>query len=213
MKKIRRSYYDRFAPVYDRFVAMHSGDLQEEVRRFFADRVPVREGDRVLDLCTGTGSLLPRLREKTGPRGLVAGIDFSPGMLRVNREKTRPCSNIGLVRGDVARLPFASQVFDAVTCTHAFYELESGAQLSMLGEIRRVLKPGASFLMMEHDVPRSPFVRFLFYIRLLSMGLGKARAILKHEGDLLQSRFPRVERLSTPSGRSKIWICRKGGHA
>ena len=43
--------------------------------------------------------------------------------------------------------------FDAVTCSHAFYELKGETQERTLREILRILKPGKTFLMMEHDVP------------------------------------------------------------
>ena len=64
--------------------------------------------------------------------------------------------------------------FDAVTCSHAFYELKGDTQDQALQEIVRVLRPGGNFLMMEHDVPANPFVRALFYLRLTFIGAGQA---------------------------------------
>ncbi len=47
----------------------------------------------------------------------------------------------------------------------------------------------------------------LFYVRLASMGAGRAFSILRHE-QVLQSRyFGRVERLPVPEGKPKVWIC------
>ena len=209
MGNLRRSYYNAFSHFYDRFVALHSTDLQGAVRRYFSDLVPVKEGERILDICTGTGALLPHLREKIGASGSVIGVDFSRGMLAANLQRTKGFGNIHLVEADVSRLPFAGGSFDAVTCTHAFYELEGDAQERALREIRRVLKPGKAFLMMEHDIPRSPLVRALFYIRIASMGAKKALRILEHEKSTLESHFGSVEKISSPSGRSKIMICLK----
>jgi ubiquinone/menaquinone biosynthesis C-methylase UbiE len=61
VRHLRRTYYDLFSRVYDRFVALHSADRQGIVRRHLSDLVPVRAGDRILDICTGTGALLPYL--------------------------------------------------------------------------------------------------------------------------------------------------------
>lgn len=99
--------------------------------------------------------------------------------------------------------------FDAVTCSHAFYELKGETQGQALREILRILKPGRVFLIMEHDVPENSLVRALFYIRILSMGAKRALAILKHEKSTLESYFSRVEKVASPSGGSKILICRK----
>ncbi|MEA3417510.1 MAG: class I SAM-dependent methyltransferase [Thermodesulfobacteriota bacterium] len=82
--------------------------------------------------------------------------------------------NISLVESDVAYLPFKPDEFDAVTCTHAFYELKGETQNRVLREIVRVLKAGKPFIMMEHDVPKNALIRVLFYIRLFSMGAKRA---------------------------------------
>ncbi|MEJ2215997.1 MAG: class I SAM-dependent methyltransferase [Gemmatimonadota bacterium] len=107
-------------------------------------------------------------------------------------------------------MPFRAASFHAVTCSHAFYELKgSGAERS-LGEVRRALRPGGAFLMMEHELPQNLFVRLLFYIRLLSMGLRKAREVLGHEEALFRRHFVTVERVATETGRSKIILGRDG---
>jgi hypothetical protein len=59
MKSFRRSYYNFFSRFYDRFVALHSSDAHSVVRRYLSELVPVTEGERILDICTGTGSLGP----------------------------------------------------------------------------------------------------------------------------------------------------------
>ena len=208
MKNYRCSYYDFFSGFYDRFVALHSGDAPSVVRRHLADLVPAGEGDRILDICTGTGSLLPHLSRKVGPTGSVVGLDFSRGMLAVNRRKTQDIANVHLVAADAVLLPFTRNSFDAVTCSHAFYELKGENQEQVLREILRVLKPGKTFLMMEHDVPESSMTRAFFYVRMASMGAGRALSILKHERRMLEKYFNKVEKEPSPSGRSKVMICR-----
>jgi ubiquinone/menaquinone biosynthesis C-methylase UbiE len=209
MSDLRRSYYNRFSSFYDRFVAFHSRDKQGLARKFLADQLPVEEGASVLDICTGTATLLSHLEAKVGPDACVVGVDFSRGMLKVSRDKMKKFVNIHLVEADVGYLPFAAGTFDAVTCSHAFYELKGQTQDRALREILRVLRPKGAFLMMEHDVPLNPFVRALFYLRLASMGAGRAISILRHEQELLRRYFGRVEKVVVPTRRSKILICWK----
>ncbi len=209
MRRLRRAYYDRFSPVYDRFVALHSRDTEGAARKFLADKLPVGEGGSVLDVCTGTAALLPHLQERVGRDGRVIGVDFSRGMLRVAGAKTRRFPNVHLVEGDAGDLPFAAESFDAVTCSHAFYELKGETQDSALGEIVRVLKSRGAFLMMEHDVPANPLVRALFYLRLTVVGAGKAIAFLRREQEILKGRFARVEKVVAPGERSKVMVCWK----
>jgi ubiquinone/menaquinone biosynthesis C-methylase UbiE len=209
MRRARRAYYDWFSRFYDRFVALHSRDKQGVARKFLVDRLPINTGGSVLDLCTGTATLLPFLQTKVGSEGRVVGVDFSHGMLKVAKEKTRSFSNVYLVEADAGSLPFVAGAFDAITCSHAFYELKGETQDRALQEIVRVLKPKGAFLMMEHDIPPNPFVRALFYLRLAFIGSGRAITFLRHERELLEKYFGSVEKILAPAGRSKVMICRK----
>ncbi len=209
MRRLRKAYYDKFSAIYDRFVALHSRDPQELARKFLADQAAVPNGGAVLDVCTGTGALLPHLQEKVGRDGVVVGLDFSRGMLNAAHLKTGDFSNVHLVEADVACLPFRAGAFDAVTCSHAFYELKGETRDHALQEILRVLRPRGTFLMMEHDVPSNTVVRALFYLRLTVLGAGRAIAFLRHERELLAAYFQDVEKVVPPTGRSKIYICRK----
>ncbi|MBW1690044.1 MAG: class I SAM-dependent methyltransferase [Deltaproteobacteria bacterium] len=207
-RHLRQRYYNSFSRIYDRFVVLHSTDKGQGLRRYLADKAGLHNGDTVLDICTGTASMLPALKEKVGTEGLVAGADFSMGMLLAGKSKISHHRGVFLVLADVAVLPFKDRVFDAVTCSHDFYELRGETQDRCLHEIDRVLKPDKHFLMMEHDIPKNVFVRMLFYLRLLSMGPHKASRILRHERELLMGYFHSVEKITTPTGRSKIMVCR-----
>jgi ubiquinone/menaquinone biosynthesis C-methylase UbiE len=205
MRHTRRAYYDRFSRYYDRFVAFHSRDAQEVARKFLADLLPTRNAASVLDICTGTASLLSHLQAKVGHQGRVVGLDFSHGMLKVAHEKTRNFANVQLVEGDAAHLPFTGGTFDAVTCSHAFYELKGETQRRALAEILRVLKPKGTFLMMEHDVPSNLFLRALFYLRLAAVGAGRAVTFLRREREILEGYFGQVEKVA--ASRSKVMVC------
>ena len=209
MRRARQLYYDAFSRVYDRFVAMHSRDSQRALREFLAGLLPEGGTGTVLDLCTGTGALLPYLAEKAAPAGKVAALDFSRGMLREGARKASARANVLLVQGEAGSLPFATGSFSAVTCSHAFYELKGGTRERALREIGRVLRPDGVFFMMEHDLPQRPLTRFLFYVRLAVAGAGRVRGFLRQERAILEAHFARVEKILSPSGRSKVMVCWK----
>ncbi len=207
MSNWRQKYYDCFSTFYDHFVAMHSSDPEGSLKTYLVYQTGLSHRDRVLDICTGTGSLLLKLKEKTGSDGLVVGLDYSKGMLTVAGEKIGSLPIVCLIQGDAGCLPFRNNAFDAVTCTHAFYELKGPSQNACLREISRTLKPAKHFVMMEHEVPSRRLIWFLFYLRMLSMGAGRAFQILKHEQKLLLTYFRSAQKILTPTGNSKIWIC------
>ncbi len=209
LRKNRVKYYNVFSHVYDGFIALHSKDLQQQARNFLISTVGPHPGETVIDICTGTGALLPLYAERVGDNGRVIGIDFSIGMLRVARKKTRHLKNISLVLADVAALPIRSGTADAVSCSHAFYELTGETADACLREVRRVLKAARSFFMMEHEVPKNRFVRGLYYLRLMSMGSDRMKEILKNETGRFRTIFEHVKKIVSPTGKSKIIIATK----
>ncbi|WP_277554695.1 class I SAM-dependent methyltransferase [Halobaculum limi] len=108
-------------------------------------RMPVEDGDAVLDLGTGSGYALRALAENTGmTRGY--GLDGAPEMAHNAREYTReadPAADLGFVIGDFGSLPFDDDSLDHAFSMEAFYY--SADPVETLREIRRVLKPGGTF--------------------------------------------------------------------
>ena len=98
MSVFRQKYYDCFSSFYDRFIAIHSSDKGENARVFLSGHTALSRGDCALDICTGTGSLLPHLGNKVKNEGIVVGIDFSFGMLSVARSKIGKRSTIFCLR-------------------------------------------------------------------------------------------------------------------
>ncbi|XP_066335353.1 2-phytyl-1,4-beta-naphthoquinone methyltransferase, chloroplastic-like isoform X2 [Miscanthus floridulus] len=103
-------------------------------------------GDRVLDLCCGTGDLALLASAKVGLDGEVVAVDFSRRQLEAAASRAdrhwKPCyKNIKWTEGDALALPFADCYFDAVTVG---YGLRNVLDRSIvMAEIFRVLKPGS----------------------------------------------------------------------
>ncbi len=204
--KLRQKYYDLFSHFYDYFIKIHSRDKNEGLRKYLFEISNVKDYSKILDLCCGTGSNLTHLEKILKNNGIIAGIDFSMGMLKKAKEKIFFSY---LICGDVEYLPFKENFFEVIFYTYAFYELKAEKVLNTLNEIKRVLVPKGKLYIMEHEVPKNKFIKLLYYLRLASMGLKKARNILSHELEILSQVFTKVEKIVTPSGNSKIIICQK----
>jgi demethylmenaquinone methyltransferase/2-methoxy-6-polyprenyl-1,4-benzoquinol methylase len=151
-----RDMFDRIAPVYDLMNRVMSLGLDVRWRRLTA-RAVVRPGNRVLDVCCGTGDLALADHEAGGN---VTGLDFSERMLARARRKS---GAIEWVRGDATALPFPEDTFEAVTVgfgVRNLADLESG-----LRELARVLRPGGRLGCLEITRPTGalrPFFRLWF---------------------------------------------------
>ena len=140
-----------FAPLgatYDRTAAVLSLGQDPRWRRFLVSRVP--PGGDVLDVATGTGAVARLLLDRGGR---VTGLDQSPEMLRVARERLG--GRARLVEGRAEQLPFEDASFDALTFTYLLrYVEEPGA---VLRELARVVRPDGTVAMLEFFVPAPPW--------------------------------------------------------
>ena len=151
-----RDMFDRIAPVYDFMNRAMTLGLDTRWRRLTV-AAAVRPGDRVLDVCCGTGDLALACSEAGAH---VVGLDFSEKMLARARNKS---DAVDWVRGDATAMPFADGEFDAVTVGFGIRNLEDLER--GLAEITRVLRAGGRFGCLEITRPRGllrPFFRVWF---------------------------------------------------
>jgi len=212
MSSPRQIYYDLFSKIYDFIIRLHSRDIAGSLRRFIVEKTNLSQGDKALDLCTGTGSVALQLAKQVGEKGLVIGLDFSRGMLEKAKEKALRL-NVGhlyLVQANASQLPFKKSSFHGVTCSHAFYELKGEERKRAIDEVAMILIDGGRFCLMEHAKPEKAFVRLLFYIRLFFLGSKDARKFLAEEGSIFGERFKNITNVMSPTGQSKLIYGEKG---
>lgn len=209
IRKGRQKYYNIFSHFYDLFIKMHSHNHGEETRKFLVDSAGLEQKDhpRVLDICCGTGSVAIAFTQKH-PEVQSIGYDFAVGMLHKAKQKDRS-GRTQFINGDAAKLSFADNSFDVVCCSHALYELKHQVRTAALLEMRRVVKPDGLVMIMEHEVPRKRFIKILFYIRMMSMGLKDAQEFVKQGTSPFQKIFANVTLSHSQSGKSKLISCRK----
>jgi demethylmenaquinone methyltransferase / 2-methoxy-6-polyprenyl-1,4-benzoquinol methylase len=147
-----KNIFSTMAPYVDLLSSGFSFGFDHYWRSLAVDRSGIREGDRVLDVCTGTGELAWRLAQRVGPAGSVTGADFCEEMLDRARQKngTRR-RNLSFILSDAKRLPFADNTFDAVTVAFGMRNIPDTALA--LHELERVLKPGGVFVCLELTKP------------------------------------------------------------
>jgi len=143
----RKDFFDRHAFSWDKDLSKEDRTRKaEEIVRWFR----LTQNQSVLDVGTGTGILLPFIREGIGAKGQLLAIDFSHKMLeqaKIRESAGEKC----LINASVESIPLRSDQFDRVTCFSAFPHFSNKARALL--EMVRVLKSeGRLFIAHLHSV-------------------------------------------------------------
>jgi ubiquinone/menaquinone biosynthesis C-methylase UbiE len=132
----RRPAYTDDARAYDR--RTHAF---QRFRTTIIDAVPLHSGQVVLDVGCGTGLSFSSLLAKVGPQGRVVGIDASPEMVAVARERVarHNWDNVTVVRSTVTDAQIPDMADAAVFC--AVHDILQSPEA--LRRVLRGLRPGA----------------------------------------------------------------------
>lgn len=115
--------------------------------------LPLSATDHALDVATGTGHTAMALAEHVSA---VTAMDFVPEMMAEGAKAAaeRGLGNITWVVGDAMRMQFADASFDVVTCRRAAHHF--GDLPAFISEVRRVLRPGGYFGLVDQVTAEDP---------------------------------------------------------
>ena len=136
------AFFDRLAPGWDAEMIRN-----DEIINTILDNAGVAAGKDVLDVACGTGVLIPDYLKRGV--GSVTGIDISPRMAEIAREKF-PQSEVTILCGDVETTDFQKQ-FDCIVLYNAFPHFPEPERL--IAKLAAWLNPGGT-LTVAHGMSR-----------------------------------------------------------
>ena len=146
--------------------------LFRDVRKFTPEFSGMKAGDKVIDVCCGTGAQVLEY----GRRGIDAtGIDISPSMLKIatrNRIKHKVV-NISFQLADATDLPFPDGYFDYASISLGLHDKEKPVRYQIISEMKRVVKQDGALVIIDYQVPlpRNVWAGSARFIEFLAGGL------------------------------------------
>jgi demethylmenaquinone methyltransferase/2-methoxy-6-polyprenyl-1,4-benzoquinol methylase len=170
-----QSVFESIATKYDLMNDILSFRRHKAWRKFAMDKMNLKQGESAVDICCGTCDWTLSLAKASGS-GQIVGLDFSPSMLEVGRNKVKNHqldASITLVEGNAMSLPFEDNKFDYATIGFGLRNVPDLVQV--LHEMKRVVKPGGMLVCLELSKPTwQPFKGvYYFYFQKILPSLGK----------------------------------------
>jgi ubiquinone/menaquinone biosynthesis C-methylase UbiE len=172
----------RWARFYDLVAWLMTFGREPSIRKMTIELAGIKEGERVLDVGSGTGSLTIAARRQVGPTGEVHGIDPSAEMIGVARHKAAKAGvDAQFQTAVIEKLPFPDGHFDVVLSSLMLHHLPADVKRAGFAEVNRVLKPGGRFLAVDIAQSGGFFGHFIRAHKTEGT-LGEAPAMLREAG-------------------------------
>lgn len=151
-EELKELWSEKAELYHERFASKKVGPFKS-LEQLIATADP-KEGERILDVGTGTGIVALEAAKRVGSSGRVVGIDLAPGPLAIAR-RVAAGSNMEFLEMDAEDLKFPDGSFDAVLSEFAFMFFPDSQKA--LGEMKRVLRKNGRIALSVHgsadDVP------------------------------------------------------------
>lgn len=125
----------------------------------------LKENNKALDLCCGTGQMVHYLCKTVGKNTEVIGLDFNEEMIKVGYKRLEQSIKgykFRLINGNVLALPFKDNTFDCITIAFGLRNVPD--KKKALLEMYRVLKPGGKLICLELSKPTIPLFKNVYYL-------------------------------------------------
>jgi ubiquinone/menaquinone biosynthesis C-methylase UbiE len=199
--------FDALTRVYDPVVAVTS--REGAFKRRLRQHARIKNGEAVLDLACGTGTLAIEIK-KEHPKAKVAALDGDDAILARARAKAKEAGvKVEFESGLSNDLPYDDRSFDVVVSTLFFHHLTDEAKADTAEEIRRVLRLGGRLLIADWGRAQDPLMRMLFLnIQILDGFSNTASNVAGRLPEFLRDaglkRVSVVDRMRTPLGTIEI---------
>jgi ubiquinone/menaquinone biosynthesis C-methylase UbiE len=154
--------HDLLTPLYDPLIRWF---MREAVfKRRLIEQAEIGEGNYVLDLGCGTGTLAILIKQAR-PRAEVVGLDGDAKVLGIARAKAAKAGvELLLDQGMAYQLPYLDDAFDRVLSSLMLHHLSTENKRRTFSEVFRVLHQGGEFHVVDFGPPRTLYSRLAAHI-------------------------------------------------
>jgi ubiquinone/menaquinone biosynthesis methyltransferase len=168
--------FDKMSASYARMNYITSFGFSSRWRRQCVHSIDIPTGATVADLMTGMGECWSDIFRQTGKQGKIMALDFSEGMLQhaYKRKSRMNGFDIDILKANVFENGIPDNSMDAVISGFGIKTFSESQLNDLAFEIKRILKPGGQFSLIDVSVPDAVVLKgiYMFYLKNIIPILG-----------------------------------------
>lgn len=172
-----RQLFDEMQSSYERVSNLCSFGFNSHWRKQLISHLNLTAGMTICDLMAGTGESWEYILPRIGQNGEIIALDFSNAMTNEASKRKNRLKNtrLHILQADVLDNNLPASSIDAVICIYGVKTLAPINHQRFAQEIKRLLKPGGLFGLVEISVPAWSILRqaYLFYLSWVIPIIGK----------------------------------------
>ena len=206
----RIDIFEKVAPYYDLLLGILTfGNYAKFLRKVVKILAP-KKGEKILDLCSGTGRAASWILQAVGEKGEVTGMDITQSMIDVAKERYGKSGNLIFLKKDVTQPWEYQNHFDGIFTSFALHELSEKYRLGVLEQSYSALKGKGRMVIADFNPQVSGIAQMisLAFFKLFERGNLNFFDFNQNE-TLKKVGFKKIKTFSISGGILQITLARK----
>jgi ubiquinone/menaquinone biosynthesis C-methylase UbiE len=128
----RIDLFEKTAPYYDTILDLLTFKQYAGFQKKAVDILAPQKGEKILDLCSGTGRVASWMQQTVGEEGEIVGMDLSKSMIEIAKRRYGGFKKAVFIHQDVTKPLGYQNYFDGIFTSYAFHELPEKKRLAAL---------------------------------------------------------------------------------
>jgi len=172
-----KNLFDEMSKTYGTTNMISSFGFCLRWRKQCIDLAVIKPGMVVYDLMTGMGECWNLINKQLNNQGKIVGLDISEAMCikAIEQKKLMPKLHTEVLQEDFLDNSLKNESADCVTSAFGLKTFSNQQKKTAANQIARILKPGASFSLLEISVPENSLLLYpyMFYLKTCIPAIGK----------------------------------------
>ena len=147
----RLDFFGKSAPYYDTILDLLTFKQYAGFQKRAMEVLAPRSGEKILDLCSGTGRVASWIATAVGDAGEVVGLDITESMVKIAKERYGGLRNLIFLQRDVTKPWEYQNYFDGIFTSFALHELPEKKRLGALGHSFQALKERGRMVIVDFN--------------------------------------------------------------